>query len=841
MTASAALTDVRSTSAAPSPPRGLTEAEARRRLAAAGANELSRSMRVGIVRHIASQLASPLMLILLAASGVAAWTGQTLDALIITAAVLLSVLLDAVQTVRSTSAAERLRQAIVPTATVARDGDWREVPRADLVTGDLVRLTAGDLVPADAQLVETRALHVQQAALTGESFPVQKEAASDGAVPAAAPAADPSAPDRVFLGTSVVAGYGLAVVTATGSHTAFGEIAARLAEDPPETEFARGLRRLSRMLGETVVFLVLFLVLTGIVLRRDPLESLLFAVALAVGIVPEFMPMITTLTLSSGAVRMAKQRVIVKHLAAMQNFGGIDVLCSDKTGTLTRGTMSLTATFDATGRACDDALTMAAVNASFASGVHSPLDDAILAHAGRASSSWSKVDEIPFDADRRRASVVADGPPGRLLVAKGAPEAVLDACDTWNDVGFSRPLDATARETALAAVRAHAERGMRVLAVAGRAMDRRDRYARDDESALVLYGFLAFEDPPLPDAAGTVATLVADGVRVKIISGDDPAVVRHVCAGTSLAESRVVVGTELDAVSDAALGPLAESTDVFARVSPRQKLRIVLALKARGHVVGYLGDGINDAPSLHAADVGISVADAVDVAREAADIVLLDRDLGVLHRGVLEGRHAYGNIFKYLLMVTSSSFGNMFSMAVAAVAIPFLPMLPTQILVVNFLYDLAQVALPTDRVDDEYLRKPHHWDLGALRAYMVRVGLVSSLFDILTFAVLLRWFRGDASMFRSGWFVESLATQILVVFVIRTAASPLRSRPSRFLVATACTSLAVGMVLPYTPVARALGLLAVPPTFFLYVAGVVAVYLLLVEVVKRKTMTRLLT
>ena len=793
-------------------------------------------MRVGILRHLATQLASPLMLILLAASGVAAWTGETLDALIIVAAVVLSVLLDAVQTVRSTNAAERLRQVIVPTATVARDGSWREVPRAQLVVGDLVRLTAGDLVPADAQLVEARGFHVQQAALTGESFPALKEAASD-VDPAAPPTAvDPSAADRVFLGTSVVAGYGVAVVTATGAHTAFGEIAARLAEVPPETEFARGLRRLSRMLGETVMFLVL----VSIVLRRDPLESLLFAVALAVGIIPEFMPMITTLTLSSGAVRMAKQRVIVKHLAAIQNFGGIDILCSDKTGTLTRGTMSLAASLDAMGRPRDDVLALAAVNASFSSGVHSPLDDAILARAGAASPGWAKVDEIPFDADRRRASVVADGPTGRVLVAKGAPEAVLAACSTWDDAGRSCPLDDAARATALAAVGAHTERGMRVLAVASRAVDVRDRYGRDDESALVLQGFLAFEDPPLADAAQTVATLEADGVRVKIISGDDPAVVRHVCARTRLAESRVVVGTELDAVDDAALGPLAEQTDVFARVSPRQKLRIVLALKARGHVVGYLGDGINDAPSLHAADVGISVADAVDVAREAADIVLLERDLGVLHRGILEGRRAYGNIFKYLLMVTSSSFGNMFSMAIAAIAIPFLPMLPTQILVVNFLYDLAQVALPTDRVDEEYLRKPHHWDLGALRAYMVRVGLVSSLFDILTFVVLLRWFHRDASLFRSGWFVESLATQILVVFVIRTAASPLRSRPSGLLVATAGTALGVGMVLPYTPIAGALGLVPVPPAFFLYVAGVIAAYLLLVEIVKRRTMARLL-
>ena len=842
MPASLALPDASAAPAGVQVPRGLTEAEARRRLISDGANELSRSMHVGLARHVASQLASPLMLILLAASGVAAWTGNTVDALIIVGAVALSVLLDAVQTARSTSAAERLRQTIVPTATVERDGVWRELPRAQLVPGDIVRLGAGDLVPADARLVEARDLHVQQAALTGESYPALKQAATEDVAHAdAARTADPSRPDLVFLGTSVVAGYGVAVVTATGARTAFGEIAARLAADPPETEFARGLRRLGRLLGETVVFLVLFLVLVSVVLRRDPLESLLFAVALAVGIVPEFMPMITTLTLSSGAVRMAKQRVIVKNLAAIQNFGGIDMLCSDKTGTLTRGTMSLAAAVDAMGHPRDDVLALAAVNAGFSSGVRSPLDDAILARAGRSpTAGWTKLDEIPFDSERMRVSIVAEGPSGRVLVVKGAPESVLAACTAWDEAGRTHPLDATARDAALAAVHAFAGGGMRVLAVASRQLDLRDRYVRDDEAGLVLHGFLAFEDPPLADAARTVATLAADGVVVKIISGDDPAVVRHVCAQTGLPEPHVIVGTELDAVSDTALGPLAERTDVFARVSPRQKLRIVLALRARGHVVGYLGDGINDAPALHAADVGISVADAVDVAREAADIVLLDRDLAVLHRGVLEGRRAYGNIFKYLLMATSSSFGNMFSMAFAAIAIPFLPMLPTQILVVNFLYDLAQVALPTDRVDDEYLRKPHHWDLGALRAFMLRVGLVSSLFDLATFAVLLRWFHGDPALFRSGWFVESLATQILVVFVIRTATNPLRSRPSAMLALSAGGALALGLVLPFTPLAPALGLVAVPASYFAYVAGVVLSYLVFVEVVKRRTMARVL-
>jgi Mg2+-importing ATPase len=817
--------------------RGLDEAEARRRLAAVGTNDVGRSMRTGVARQIAGQLASPLMLILLAASGVAAWTGQVMDAAIIVVTVALSVVLDGIQTARSTAAAERLRQTIVPTATVVREGIWREIHRAELVPGDLVRLAAGDLVPADARLLEARDLHVQQAALTGESLPVQKEAPPRTAALDAAPAgdagADPSRPDLVFLGTSVVAGSGIAEVTATGARTAFGDIAARLTEVPPETEFARGLRRLSRLLGETVVFLVLFLVLVSVVLRRDPLESLLFAVALAVGIVPEFMPMITTLTLSSGAVRMARHKVIVKHLAAIQNFGGIDVLCSDKTGTLTRGTLSLSAALDGRGRPAADVRALAGVAARCSSEVHSPLDAAILA-ATPADEGWSKVDEIPFDADRRRASVVADGPAGRLLVTKGAPEAVLERCEFHREEGRTLPLDASACSAAAAAVQEAGQRGMRVLAVATRVVPPRARYGRDDETALELRGFLTFEDAPLPDAASAVAMLADDGVRVKIITGDDEAVARHVCARTGLPDPRVVVGAELDAVSDAALGPLAERTDVFARVSPRQKLRIVLALEARGHVVGYLGDGINDAPALHAADVGISVADAVDVAREAADIVLLDRGLDVLHRGILEGRRAYGNIFKYLLMATSSSFGNMFSMALASMVIPFLPMLPTQILLNNFLYDLAQVALPTDRVDDEYLRKPHHWDLRALRAFMLRVGIVSSIFDVITFGVLWRWFDGDPAHFRSGWFVESLATQVLVLFVIRTSGNPLRGHPSRALVLSALGALAIGLTLPFLPLAAALGFVPLPASFFAYVAAVVVAYLALVEVVKRR-------
>ncbi len=798
-------------------PTGLSTAEAARERRTFGANELRPTIHTGILRQIAASLASPLMLILLAASAAAGWMGQHADAAIIVVTVGLSVLLDAVQTARSTRAADRLRQSIVPTATVCRDGAWTELPRAGVVPGDLIRLSAGDLVPADARLAESRDLHVQEAALTGESLPAER-----------------SAPDGVvYLGTSVVAGHALAVVTATGSRTAYGDIAARLGEMPPETAFARGLRDLGRLLSETVVFLVLFLMLVSIVLHRDPLQSLLFAVALAVGVVPEFMPMITTLTLSSGAVRMSRQRVIVKHLAAIQNLGGMDVLCSDKTGTLTRGTLTLLASLGASGGADPRARTLGAVNARLGSEVRSPLDDAILSAADDVAA-WRKADEIPFDAERRRASVVAEGAEGLLLITKGAPESVLSCCTHYASASGALPLDDERRASIAALVSRTGEAGTRMLAVASRRVDANQKYRSADERGLTLDGFLTFEDQPLPDAAAAVAALAADGVAVKIITGDDAAVARHVCERTGLPQPRVMLGSELDAVSDLALGALVERTDLFARVSPRQKLRIVLALRGRGHVVGFLGDGINDAPALHAADVGISVAGAVDVAREAADIVLLDRGLAVLHAGIVEGRRAYGNIMKYLLMSTSSSFGNMFSMAVASVLIPFLPMLPTQILLNNFLYDLAQVTIPTDHVDAEYLRKPHQWDMGTLRSFMVRVGLVSSLFDFLTFAVLLRVFRGSDVLFHSGWFVESLVTQISVLFVIRTAGNPLRSRPSAALAATVAVALAIGLALPFTPLAPALGLRPLPALFLAYVAGATVLYLGMVELVKRR-------
>ncbi|HEX5501036.1 MAG TPA: magnesium-translocating P-type ATPase [Thermomicrobiales bacterium] len=826
------------------PAAGLSSAEARRRLARHGPNEPTTARRASGLAQFLRFFANPLVLILLLATAVSAAVGEFVNAAIIAAIVLLSVLLGFAQTYRSARAADRLRAAVAPTATARRDGDWRQLPRREVVPGDVVRLAAGDLVPADARLLDARDLHVQEAALTGESLPVEKEAGTAG----------DDDRDRVFLGTSVVSGAATALVTATGPATAFGDIAARLATRPPETAFERGTRQFGYLIMRTVVFLVLFVFLVLVVFPiatnrpHDPLESLLFALALAVGLTPEFLPMIVTVTLTQGAVHMARRKVIVKHLEAIQNFGSIDVLCSDKTGTLTGGTMVLDRHLDPLGRPAERPLLLATLNAAFQTGIASPLDEAIARHAGAAGAdraAYRKLDEIPFDFERRRLSVVVaadgDAPDApRLLISKGAPEGLLPRCAAYATPDGPAPLDAAARARCEATYRDLSAEGYRVLAVASRAVPPQAAYHAADERDLTLEGFVAFSDEPLADAPATLAALARDGVRVKILTGDNDLVARHVCAAVGLAGARIVLGPELDHISDAALGAVAERADVFARVSPAQKNRIILALKGRGHVVGFLGDGINDAPSLHAADVGISVAGAVDVAKDAADIILLERSLRVLHEGILEGRKAFGNVMKYLLMGTSSNFGNMFSMAGAALFLPFLPMLPTQILLNNFLYDLAQVTIPADTVDEAFVRQPRRWDIALIRDFMLRIGPLSSLYDFLTFVVLLGLFHAQPPLFHTGWFVESLATQTLVIFVIRTAGSPWRSRPSRPLVLTTLLVVAVGLALPFTPAATALGFVPLPPRFFLFLAGATATYLLLVEVAKRRLLRRLL-
>ena len=807
---------------------GLTAQEAEARLDQFGPNEPAATQQHSFSSDLLHQFANPLVLILIIAAAASAFLGDKVDAGIIGLIVVLSAAIDLNQTYRSQQAIEQLRKQVAPTATVLRGGEWKEIHRRDVVPGDIVRLSAGDLVPADARLLVARDLYVLQASLTGESMPAEKEATAE---PASTKA---DARNMVFLGTSVVSGTATAEVVQTGARTAFGDIAARLAARPEETAFDKGLRKFSQLLARTVFFLVLFLIVVSIVRHRDVLQSLLFAVGLAVGLTPEFLPMITSVTLSKGAVAMAHKKVIVKHLSSIQNLGSLDVLCSDKTGTLTAGTMSLDRSLDPFGKPSARTLELAYLNSRFQTGIRSPLDDVILHQSPPKTEDYTKCDEIPFDFQRRRLSVVVERQSQRVLITKGAPEGIFPLLSGYEVDGKVQPIEADAAKRFEQTGSQLNGQGFRSLAVAYTNVPARPDYSVGDERNLILAGFLSFSDKPLPDAAQVLASLKQDGVGVKVISGDNDVVTGHVCAQVGIAPGQIITGEDMERMSDPALGRLAQETQVFARISPAQKNRILLALKHTGHAVGFMGDGINDAPSLHAADVGISVSSAVDVAREAADVILVEPGLRVLHDGIIEGRKAFGNVMKYLLMGTSSNFGNMFSMAGASLFLPFLPMLPTQILLNNFLYDLSQLTIPTDNVDEAYLQKPQHWDITLIRNFMLFIGPISSIFDFLTFYVLLHFFHSSEAQFHTGWFVESLATQTLVLFVIRTSKNPLQSRPSGPLIATTLSVVAIGTYLPFSPIAGVLGFTPLPAKYFAFVAVATAVYLLLVEAAKRR-------
>jgi Mg2+-importing ATPase len=813
---------------------GLTSQEAEARLSKYGPNDPASKRRGALAFELLHLFLNPLVIILLIASGISALLGEKIEAEIIFVIVVCSITLDFVQTYRSQRAIRRLQEHVSLTATALRDGQWQEIKRQEIVPGDIVRLSAGDLVPADGQLLEARDLYVQQAALTGESMPAEKEVrVGDKSLEGT-----PQAPDLVFLGTSVVSGTGVARMVATGPHTAFGAIAERLADRPEETEFQRGLRHFGSLITRTVFFLVLFILVVRIALHKDAFESFVFAVALAVGLTPEFLPMITSVTLGRGAIRMARNHVIVKHLPAIQNFGTIDVFCSDKTGTLTTGEMILDSSVDYLGKPSDRPLALAYVNSKFETGIRSPLEVAILKNERQDADAYLKCDEVPFDFERRRLSVVvkkknADNDTAGILIVKGAPEGILELSSFYESDGTVAPLDANLRNRCRQTFNDLSSHGFRLLAIAFREVDPRARFSAADEHSLVLAGYLAFADPPSPDAAASVQAMKRDGVNVKILTGDNELVARHVCEQVDMENPTIMLGDELDSTSDTALEHRAEETTVFARVTPMQKCRIIHALKRRGHVVGYMGDGINDAPSLHAADVGISVASAVDVARDAADIILLRPGLSILHSGIIEGRRASANVLKYLFMGTSSNFGNMFSMAAASVFLPFLPMLPTQILLNNFLYDASQLTIPSDNVDEEYLRRPRPWDMKMIRNFMLFIGPISSLYDFLTFYVLLHFFHASQPEFHTGWFVESLATQTLVIFVIRTMGNPLKSRPSLPLAITTILIVATGIFLPYSPFTGLFGFVPLPAPFFEFLAVSTVTYLVLVEFGKR--------
>ncbi|HEY3373693.1 MAG TPA: magnesium-translocating P-type ATPase [Candidatus Aquicultor sp.] len=809
-------------------PQGLSTTEVQHRLQIVGPNSVAKEHRFSAVFEFLRFFLNPLVIALIAASIVSFAVGERISASIIIAMVVLSVTLNFYQVFQAQHATESLRQQVALTTTVVRDGKERELPVEDLAPGDIIKLYAGSLVPADARLLEANDLFVRESALTGESLPVEKTAAD--LPPGVHGITDAS--NSVFLGTAAQSGIATAVVVHTGLATEFGGIAERLAEREPETEFDRGIAGFSFLIIRVIILLVLFVFAVNVLFKRPILESLLFAIALAVGLTPELLPVILSVTLAQGAKRMASKKVIVKQLASIENFGSMEILCSDKTGTLTLGEVVLEHHVNVEGEEDDGILRIIYLNSFFETGVKSPLDSAILKHGNLDINEYAKVAEIPFDFERRRLSVVVEHNSERLLITKGAVESVFEICSTAQLSGKTVPFNATRLSIAEETYRKLSMDGYRVLGVAQKTVPKRDAYSKQDEQDETLVGFAAFLDPPKEDINRTLETLAQDGISVLIMTGDNEYVTQKIARDVGLPADRVVVGTEVDAMDDAALAYNAEHGAIFARASPGQKNRVITALKSHGWVVGFLGDGINDAPSIHAADIGISVVNAVDVAKDAANIVLLEKDLAVLHDGVVEGRRSFANIMKYIIMGTSSNFGNMFSMAAASLFLPFLPMLPTQILLNNLLYDTSQTSIPSDNVDRALLRRPKRWRIHFIRQFMVIIGPISSIYDFLTFGALLFVFRANETLFHTGWFVESLATQTLVVFVIRTAANPLSSRPSRQLMITVLAIVIIAFLLPYTAIGPILGFAPMPPLLIAAIIVLTITYLGLVQVVK---------
>jgi Mg2+-importing ATPase len=811
---------------------GLSQVEARARLARFGPNLFRERREKSLLLQYLSRFRNPLVIILLVASAVSAFTGEVTNFLIITCMVLLSVTLDFVQEYRANAAAEKLRQSVSVRTTVLRDGQSLDVAVTEVVPGDVALLAAGDLIPADGVVLEARDFFVKQALLTGEPYPVEKR---PGTPPSSATELV-EATNAVFMGTSVISGSARVLVVKTGTLTAIGEIADSIFRPSEPTSFEIGTRRFGMLIMRLTVLMVLFVLLVNTLSHKPWLESFLFAVALAVGLTPELLPMVISVTLARGALRMARQKMIVKRQTAIQDLGSMDVLCTDKTGTLTEAKIRMERHVDAQGRDSARVLELAYLNSFFESGLKSPLDEAILEHQDIRTDAWKKIDEVPFDFERRRVSVLLDRGETRALVVKGAPDDILRLCTHYEADGpeQQRPVDQVALAALQAQYQALEQDGLRVLGIAWRqvALDHPHAVV-DDETELVLAGFAAFLDPPKESAASALAALAEAGVAIKIVTGDSDLVTRHVCAQLEIPVSGLLTGKDIALMDDHALQARVEAVNLFCRVNPGQKERVIRALRARGHVVGYMGDGINDAPSLHAADVGLSVDSAVDVAKEAADMILLEHDLHVLHAGVLEGRRTFGNIMKYIMMGTSSNFGNMFSMAGASLFLPFLPMLPTQILLNNILYDTSEVPIPLDKVDAEDVRRPRVLDLNFIRNFMLVIGPISSLFDFLTFYVMLVVLQADENLFHTGWFVESLCTQVLVIFIIRTRGNPLRSRAHPLLTATSLAVVGLAILLPFTPLGTYFGFVPPPARFYFILGAMVLAYLCIVELAKR--------
>ena len=811
--------------------RGLATKDAHRNLRIYGHNELAKKEKKSPIIAFLSYFRNPLILILLVAGLVAGILGDVAESVTIFVIVLLSVVLSFVQEYRAERAAEELRRRVATTATTMRDGREQQIHLSDLAPGDVVLLSAGNVVPADARIIESKDLYVDQSALTGESFPVDKqpEPLKKDCV-----ATVTAWKNYLFMGTSVVSGTATVLIVRTGTQTEYGEIVKLAMEKRPESEFERGLRQFGYLIMQVTFVLVIFVFLVLAFFKHDILESVLFALALAVGLTPELLPLIVSFNLSLGAVAMAKTRVIVKRLSSIHNFGAMDVFCSDKTGTLTENRVALIMHVDLNGRDSPKVLEYSFVNSLFQSGIKSPLDEEIMRHEREVKhSDYRKIDEIPFDFTRKRSSVVAWKGKQKLLITKGAPEEVLRACNCADLDGKVSSLTEKTRAAIERRYRTLSTDGFRVLGICYRPVRDGRRFEPKDEADMIFLGFTAFLDPPKKSAREAVDDMGRSGIAFKVITGDSDLVTRHTCEQLGIEVTGLVTGAQISAMNDDALARVVEKSNVFARVTPAQKNRILLALKSNGHVVGFLGDGINDAPSMRVADVSVSVENAMDVAKESADIILLQKDLRVLQQGVLEGRKTFRNTMKYLMMGVSSNFGNMLSVAVGSLFLPFLPMLPIQILLNNLLYDFSETTIPTDNTDPEYIQKPHRLKVEYIRKFMIFFGPISSIFDILTFVTMIVVFNATEPMFQTAWFLESLCTQTLVIFAIRTRRIPFfTSAPSLPLLLSSVGIVLLALALPLTPVGVVFHLVPLPLSFFAILGGFVVAYFLLVELMK---------
>lgn len=827
-----------------SSPQGLPQAEAADRLKRHGPNRIARQEKVPLALELWRKFRNPLNAMLLTLAGISWALSDVRSAIVIATMVMLSASLGFIQEHRSSAAAARLAQMVSVKASARRadatgaDADgYVELPLEDLVVGDVVRLAAGDLIPADLRLLSAKDLYVNQSALTGESMPAEKEATAPQA------SEDPLAsPNLCFMGSNVTSGYGVGLIVHTGRSTYFGQLADDIVAANTVNSFDRGVNSFVWLMVRFILVMTPLVFLINGLTKHNWLEAMFFAIAVAVGLTPEMLPMIVTVNLAQGAIAMSKKQVIVKRLNAIQNFGAMDVLCTDKTGTLTQDRVIVKLHVDIEGRPDEQALSYAYLNSRFQSGLRNLLDEAVLEHVERdgrspALARYSKLDEIPFDFTRRRLSVLVKAANEHpLLICKGAVEEVLAACTQFRLGERIEPLD----KAHLPRVRTVTEHlnanGFRVIAVACRSLDA-DRIRADftDESDMTLVGFIAFLDPPKETAKDAIRALQDSGVRVKILTGDNELVTRKVCHDVGLKITRLALGAEIEALSDDALGKVAEEAEVFAKLTPAQKARVIKALQRRDHVVGFLGDGINDGPALKAADVGVSVDTAADIAKESADIILLDKSLGVLKDGAIEGRRVFGNIAKYIKMGASSNFGNMFSVLGASIMLPFLPMAPLQVLTNNLLYDFSQTTIPTDAVDPEYLSCPRKWEIGNITRFMVFIGPMSSIFDYATYFVMLYVFHAwnNAALFQTGWFVESILTQTLIIHIIRTAKIPfIQSRASTPLILSTLLICAIAMALPFSPLASALGFTPLPPLYWPIIAAFLLSYATLTHLVK---------